>query len=151
MGKFETFPAIFRGIEPTPTISGFSIDPNETDLRPTRLNPNKKESMNNHHGCHTKRKFGCLAIYQTCRDLEFNQFPMYIDQHDWWHANYEEPPLPTLQQAMDRCEAAYEWGERLRYGSQNNPQYKEFTEDKIIMLHDEYNRVAEHKIISYHQ
>jgi len=150
--KFKTFPAtIYRYCEPTPTLSGFALDPNEFELIETRLNPNKKESKNNHHGCHAKRKFGCLAIFQTCRDLEFDQFPMFIDQHDWWHATHEEPPLPTLQQAMDRCEAAYEWGERLRIGSLNNPQYKEFTEGRIIKLRQEYNDNAQIKIVSYHQ
>lgn len=150
--KEKSFPhVIFRGSEACPTISGFVINPSELGLKESHLNPNKKSNWNNHHGCWVKKEFGKLAILQTCRDLELNQFGMLIDQHEELHKRYDEPKMPTIQQAMDRLVAGYECGERLRYGSQNNPQYKEFTEDKIIMLHDEYNRVAEHKIISYHQ
>ena len=142
MAKFKTFPAtIYRYSEPTPTISGFPDDPNNYELIETRLNPNKKESKNNHHGCHAKRKFGCLAIYQTCRDLEFNQFPMFVDQHDWWHANHEEPPLPTLQQAMDRIEAAKEWGERIRVGSLHKPKFSDITDDKMQVVYNEFDKL----------
>ncbi len=124
-----------------PTISGIGIDPFELDLPESKLNPNKKHNYNNHHVCWIAKSFGCLAILQTCRDLELDQYPMLIDQHDWLHNNNEPPLPPTPLQALDRIVAAYECGERLRYGSCNNPKFKELTEDKIVYLKHEYDSI----------
>ena len=150
MEKFKTFPAtIYRYAEPTPTISGFADDPNNYELIETRLNPNKKESKNNHHGEHSAKKFGQFIIFQLCRNLEFSQFPMFVDQHDWWHANHEEPPLPTWQQAMDRIEAAKECDERIRIGSLHNPKFRLLNEGDIFKVNHEFNQNAQLKIVSY--
>lgn len=150
MEKFKTFPAtIYRYCEPTPTISGFADDPNNYELIETRLNPNKIESKNNHHGCHAKRKFGSFVIFQICRDLEFNQFPMFIDQHNWWHDTHDEPPLPTFQQARDRIEAAKECDERIRTGSLNNPKFRLLNEGDIFKIDHEFNKHADIKIVSF--
>lgn len=135
------------GLDAYPTISGIGIDPNELTLPESHLNPSKKENYNNHHICWVKKEFAKCAILQTCRDLELDQYPMLLDQHEWLHARYDKPEKPTLMQAMDRIIAGYECGERLRIGSQNNPTFKELTEAKIISLHKEYNNIAEHDVI----
>lgn len=122
-----------------PTISGFGIDPNELQLPISSLNPEKPSSYNNDHICWTKKQFGVLAIYQTCRDLELSQFAMLIDQHQWRHDNYEPSDLPTLTQAMDRIVAAKDCGERLRYGSCNNPKFVDLSDGLMKIVHREYN------------
>ena len=152
MENFKTFPAtIFRYKEATPIISGFPDDPNNYKLIETRLDPNKKESKNNHHGCHAAKKFGQFVIFQLCRDFEFSQFPMFIDQHDWWHNNHEETPLPTWQQAMDRIEAAKECDERIRIGSLHKPKFRLLNEGDIFKVNREFNQEAQIKIVSYSQ
>lgn len=150
MEKFKKFPAtIFRGIEPYPTISGFSVDPKELDLRESHLNPNKKENWNNHHGCYIRRSFTGLAILQLCRDLELNQFGMLVDQHDYLHANFDTPPPPTLLQCMDRLMAAKDCDERIRTGSLNNPKYRLLNENDLFKINHEYDKEAHIKIVSY--
>lgn len=148
--KEKAFPGlIFRGCEPMPTISGFSVDPKELGLRESRLNPNKKENWNNHHGCYIRRSFTGLAMLQLCRDLELNQFGMLIDQHDYLHANFDTPPPPTLLQCMDRLMAAVDCGERIRVGSLNNPKYRLLNENDIFIVNREFDKEAQIKIVSY--
>jgi len=148
--EFLTFPAtIFRGSEPYPLISGFPEDPDLIDKPDSRLNPNKKENWNNHHGCFTKRAFSTLAILQLCRDLEFNQFPMLVDQHDYLHANFDTPPPPTLLQCMDRLMAAKECDERIRTGSLRNPKYRLLNENDIFKINHEFDNEYHIKTVSY--
>jgi len=149
---FKSFPAtIFRGSEPMPTISGFSVDPKELDLRESYLNPNKKENWNNHHGCFIRRSFTGLAMLQLCRDLELNQFGMLIDQHDYLHDSFGAPPPPTLLQCMDRLMAAKDCDESIRIGSLHKPKFRLLNEGDIFKVNREFNQEAQIKIVSYSQ
>lgn len=119
---------------PYPTRNGIAIPPQELELPSTRLNTENRYSYNNHHANFTRRAFGRLAVFQTLRDLERHQYRMGVDVHAYLHKIYEPPVMPTPEQALAEVIDAYEQGERLRFGSQDNPEFMPILPNKIKYL-----------------
>lgn len=117
-----------------PSINGVAVDPIELDLGSSRLNPNNKHNFNNHHGEFYNRlydrKMGAAALFNFFHDLESNQYPMLIDQHDRLHDRFGAPAFPTAFQAREKIELDLSNNGRLRKGSLGHPNY---TSLEIIM------------------
>ena len=86
-----------------PTRRGIAITPAELmdEIPPSHLNPEIKRNWNNHHSEYIKRLFGKCCLLNTVRNFESQQTMMLLDQHQWWHDNFEMPPLPTPDEAFD--------------------------------------------------
>lgn len=94
-------------IECYPTVHGVPVSPLDIWLPETHLNPNKDKNYNNHHDCWTARRFGRSILFQVFRDLQSHQNYLPLDVHEWLHANYGPPAMPTPLEAMERIEQAY--------------------------------------------
>ena len=117
-----------------PTRNGIAIPPQELELPDTRLDIENRYSFNNHHANFTRRQFARLAVFQTLRDTERHQHRLGVDVHSLLHKLYEPPQMPTPEQALAEVIDCYENGERLRFGSQNNPTFMPILENKINWL-----------------
>lgn len=126
-----------------PTRHGISIPTCELDLPETRLNPNRRQSFNEHHECWTKKRMGRFLITQTLRDLERHQEYMPVDVHNWVHDKYSPPRFPKLEDAMRDVQEAYEQGENLKIFRGHCVGYvtEPITEERIQQLYREYERL----------
>lgn len=130
-----------------PSREGLPIPISELELPESRLNPNKKKSFNNHHSLWTARAMSRLVLSQTLRDLEAYQDVMPIDNHDWIHAEYEPPKMPSVDVMYDRLMMAYELGERLRLGSAWNPTFKLISPERVAKIEAEHNRLTDRRLV----
>ena len=119
--------------QPYPTRNGVAINPLELDL------PQFDGPENIHHGEWTKSAFAALALFQTFRDLERHQFVLPIRQHNFIHAHYGPPEMPTVGQAMNVVIEALDAGERLRRGSVGRFELVPVTTALIKQIKREYN------------
>lgn len=124
-----------------PHRNGFPVHPKELDLPKTELNPVRAENYNNHHRIWPARIAGRLMLTQTLRDLKDSQVVMPKDVHAIYHDRYDPPPLPSIEDTMQRLDDAYHKGELLRYGTANRPTYKPISDILWQKLNDEYGRV----------
>lgn len=125
-----------------PTRNGISVPLHELELPETRLDINRPENLNNHHNEWQRRDMGRFAITQTLRDLTRHQFLLPKDVHQDLHRLYEPPKFPTLQQALDEVEEAYQSQETLQVYLIDQKRYEQFPISDNLMqkLHKEYNR-----------
>jgi hypothetical protein len=126
-----------------PNINGFIVPPSELSLPATMLDPNKRESWNNHHGYFYARDMGRLVMTQTLRDLDTSQFQLPKDVHNVYHDRYSPAPLPAMVDIMDHLDEAYERQIPLRYGSANLPTYNLITRELYRLITREYNQFHE--------
>lgn len=96
-----------------PTINGVSVSLLDIWLPKSNLNPDKDKNYNNHHGEWTARKFGQSILFQVFRDLQAHQEYAPIDVHNWVHAHYDPPKMPTPLEAMNRVDQAFCESEKL--------------------------------------
>lgn len=128
------------------------VMPHELGLAPSQLDPDLPENWNNHHLRWTAREYASRPVMAPLRLLEFEQVGMLKDQHNMGklalHYLYLPPPMPTLKQAMNRLEVAYESGERFKVYDKNIWAYthEEFTRDKWEQIKREY---AEQRSLGY--
>ena len=118
---------------PFPTRNGVAINPFELDL------PQFEGSKNIHHWAWTKAAFGSLALFQTFRDLERHQTLLAIPTHNYIHAHYAPPEMPTVGQAMNTVMEAYDGSESLRIGSAGRFELIPITYSLIKQIKREYN------------
>lgn len=131
----------YRSLLPAPVDKyGICIPFEGLDLMETQLE-GRDYVENNHHYAYEKRTMGKLAIYQTFRDLDCMQTQQPIDVHAQFHSLYGQPELIKPVQALDKIMEQFAIGGLLRIGSARNPEYKPLTDNKIIQLKDEYNRI----------
>ena len=109
---------------PYPTIDGVAVSPFELTFPESHMNPESRHAMNNHHAEFYNRWFGANVLFRTFRNLEVNQYGMMIDTHSILHERFGPPAFPTPFQAIELVNREYEEMGRLRYGSQNNPEFK---------------------------
>lgn len=118
---------------PYPTRNGVAIDPLELDL------PHIEGVKNIHHWAWTKAAFGSLALFQTFRDLERHQSLLTIPTHNYIHAHYAPPVMPTVGQAMNTVMEAYDASESLRIGSAGRFELIPITYSLVKQIKREYN------------
>jgi hypothetical protein len=124
-----------------PTRNGIAINPREIELPETKLDFNEK---NLHHLEWLKRLMGKFAILTILRDLDSLQSGEYIDVHNWLHTQFEPPELPTIRQAMDYIDDAYNHDEKLQTGSLKHPKYLELGDIAMQACINEYNSYKTH-------
>jgi hypothetical protein len=112
-----------------PTRNGISIPISEIYLPESNLDLEKPENWNNHHRSFTKRIFTKSVLYSTVRYLETQQDMMPIDVHNYLHAIYSSPRLPSPKNAIAEIERAKDAGERLKVRSDNEYIYKAITDE----------------------
>ena len=110
-----------------PTIDGIAVPTCEIWLPETRLEP-ERHNQNNHHTEYTARNFGRCILFKCVRDLESHHELLYKDSHNYLHANYDMPILPTPKQAINEIERAKYYGERLHIHENGHYMYKELTD-----------------------
>lgn len=126
-----------------PTRNGIAVPVFEINLPSSTVDPENPDNFNNHHNEWTRRRMGELSVTQALRDLERHQFVMPIDVHNWLHANYSQPEMPTTQQAAIEVIDAYDKGEQFRLYEPSSESYytegisKEFV-DSLVREHGLY-------------
>lgn len=118
---------------------GFPIDPRELG----QFDFITAERRSNHHLNFYRRKFGELAISQTFRDLESEQLPMPVSQHDKLHRLYSGIEIPPLMNMLTRIEQAREAGEQLKIWTQGGYVFHPITAVHWATLMAEYNEKKE--------
>lgn len=103
---------------------GLAINPAELPVPPSEFDLSNRHANNNHHLQYQRSMYLGSFVLGTVRDLEASQVPLGIDQHNWLHHTFTPPQPPTLDQAMNRLQDAYDAKERLRYGSLYHPTYR---------------------------
>lgn len=121
-----------------PNRDGWPIHPRELGLPRTRLDPTDIYSFNNHHRLWTAKHCAKFVIAQTLRDLEDSQTILPRDVHKEYHDRYDPPPLPDIDEAMQRLDDAYHAEELLRYGSAREPRYEVFGAELWELVKKEY-------------
>lgn len=119
-----------------PTRHGVAISPEELNL------PEFEGNKNIHHHAWTKNAFASLALFQTFRDLERHQSLLVIGQHNFIHARYAPPKMPTVGEAMNTVIEAYGASESLRIGSAGRFELIPITQTLINKIKKEYNEVG---------
>lgn len=124
-----------------PTRNGISVPVYELELPYSDLNLELPENKNNHHNIWERRAMAQFAITQTLRDLTRHQFLLPKDVHQDLHRIYEPPKFPTLQQALDEVEEAYQRKETMQVYLIDQKRYEQFPISDNLMkkLHEEYN------------
>jgi hypothetical protein len=107
-------------------------------LPPTTLDIQNLYNRNNHHLQWRAADYAGSVLLSSLRNLAERQDILPLDTHNILHRTYQPPEMPTLQQAMQRIEDAYEGNEKLRLGSANNPQFMDFSRDRFIRCLGEY-------------
>jgi len=131
-------------MEKYPTRNGISIPIHEIELPPTHFERPELHS-NNHHNMWGRKTMGRTAITQTLRDLDRLQFVMPVDVHNSLHQLYAPPEKPTLRQAMDEIDEAYQLGETLKIYNlaTHKYEYHPITPERLDLLKIEYNALGD--------
>jgi len=127
-----------------PTREGRPVPMSELELPESRLNLDRRHNVNNHHLFHAERRrhISEFIILQTMKDLDTLQDQIGVDVHNYTHATYDPPALPTPQEALVIVYEAFEAGELLRTGSAYNPVYKQMTTALMEDIEEEYRMVG---------
>lgn len=123
--------------------TGMPIRVEHLNLRRSNLRQ-RPENQSVHHYNWSARRMGRLLISQTLRDLEGEQETMQNDQHNLGqfalHHLYDMPPMPTLEQMMDRLDDAFESNEHMRIRTNGGWVLQSLSDIHRIQINQEYNR-----------
>lgn len=92
-----------------PTRNGISVPPHELELP----RPRTRET-NNHHNHWERKKFEQHAALLALRNLDRHQYVLPVNVHNYIHATYDPPALPTEEQAAREVIDAYDQGEQFK-------------------------------------
>lgn len=114
-----------------PTRWGMPLSTAEIELPQSELDPNNDYNWNNHHLFFSASTYRHNLILNSLRNLEKSQERMLKDQHNMGrlalHSLYMPFKPPSLSQAMERLEEAYQDGEQFKVYDQ---------EAKLYLFHD---------------
>lgn len=115
-------------MERWPTRDGISVPPHELELP----RPRTRET-NNHHNHWTRKKFEQHATLLALRNLERHQYVLPVNVHNYIHATYDAPEMPTEGQAAREVIDAYDQGEQFKVFGRRSHQYyyKDIPKDLI--------------------
>ena len=129
------------------SVGRYPVDSNgfPVPIEETRVPYIESETIENHHMAWRSRLFGQLAIAQTFRDLQVWQIAMTQPSHTITHQLYEGIQLPPVANMLGYIEHAQYTGEKLNIREPyNGYQLHDITDDRMSILHDEYNAIHHH-------
>lgn len=124
-----------------PTRNGICVPIQDIWLPESELNPNKPKNYNNHHFGWVAYKFGRCLLYQVFRDLQCNQEVMLIDQHNYVHAEYDEPKPPSPLQARELIEREYQTGGYLKIKHNGHYSLRDIDDNILSQVDECYNQL----------
>jgi hypothetical protein len=127
-----------------PVRNGIAVHATELELPDSKLYLGNEQNWDNHHDEYTARMFGRCILLHTLRSLDSLQEPVPRDVHSYQEKTYAPPELPTVRQAMDYIDDAYNRNERLRFGSLLHPEFRELGDTVMQQCIDNYNSFKNH-------
>lgn len=126
---------------------GVPVNPYELPFPESRLNLDKRKSYHNHHLYFNSGRYRQHIITNSLRDAERHQLAFPRDLHVMGglalHNYYEQPPMPTMHQAMDVLDEMFVNEEKFKVWNNTIKRYElhDFTAEHMGRLTLAYNHI----------